>query len=135
MQAVVDMSETDLSVKECFSDGNFASFMVCTKDSAIRLSMNLGLLKQTKTLIELAIPSNVKAVENKTQDIKTKLDMTLKVVDVRVGAPTYNRNSQKPEIRFYSGKKRKHSIQVRLTWSQLALILNIIEGMSNNVAA
>ncbi len=136
MQADIDISDSDIYVKECVVDGSHFNFVIITKDSIIRLLMTADVLNQSINLMKLTLPEAYQSVENKENkdNSRRKFDMTLRAVDVRVGGPSQFRGPSVPELRLYTGKKRKHSVQVRLSWGQMALLQNVMESIQEVAA-
>jgi hypothetical protein len=98
--------------------------------------MTADVLNQSINLMRLTLPEDYQSVENKeNEDITTcKFDMTLRAVDVRVGGPSQFRGPTVPELRLYTGKKRKHSVRMRLSWGQMALLQSVMESLQEVAA-
>ncbi len=126
MQADVDISGSDIHVKECLANDSQVCFSITSKNALLRLTMNSAQLNSTIVAMESIIPNGYKTVENKDVVCSRVFDVTLKVVDVRVGK---SRFGNRPDIRFYSGKKRKHAIFLSLTWDQFGLLFNMLKLM------
>ncbi len=137
MEADIDISDSDICVKECVVDRSKACFLIITNDTVIRLSMGASLLKRTVSLIRSVIPEDCKPAKNNKEcdGLRRKCDVSLSVVDVRVGGPSYYRGPSKPELRLYTNKEHDHSVQMNLSWGQLALLFNLMQSMQELAVA
>ena len=136
MQADIDVSDSDVfCIKECIVDGAHAHFVIMTKDMVIRLLMGADLMARLISLLNLSIPEGCKPVENVSDAVVTarKVDTIIRAVDVRVGGPSGYRGPNKPELRLYTGKKKKHSVHLNLSWGQMALLKDLMVGLQRYV--
>lgn len=132
MQTEINLSNSDIYVKNCVVDPSKACFLIMSKDAVIRLIVSSNQLSHILSVFRSTIPNECVEIDNNPiKNPVVRFETSIRVVDVRVGTNRFNGNLS---LRFYTGKKHKHSITIMLTWGQLNQMYNTfmlaMEGVS-----
>jgi len=125
MQADIDLSNLNIEFSASFLDDNHLTLMFLGHNIKVRFLINRELLEQAINLSKL-ISSNSLSASAKKNDSPFKIDVTLKAIDLRI---VTTRRPFQPELRWYTGKKRKHGLNLVLSWDQLTSLIKVMENV------
>jgi len=128
MTTDLDVSKSKIYIKKCIMDGSQACFLLLSDDGLIRLTMNMSQFNETINHLITVLPANCPSVENTEIDGGRLYETSVRVVDVRAGV-LINVGKKSPELRLYTGKKRKHYVRVVLSWEQMSQLLDAMKSM------
>jgi len=109
-------------------DGSQACFLLITESGFIRVIMSLSQFHETINNLTAVLPTNIAFTENVEIKAGRLYETSVKAVDIRAGVLT-SVGKKIPELRLYTGKKRKHYVRLILSWSHLRQIVDAMSAM------
>jgi hypothetical protein len=124
----LDVSKSKIYVKKCVIDDSQACFLLLSESGLIRITMSMSQFNESINHLAATLPTNCVGNDNIEINCGKLYETSVKVVDMRAGV-LVSVGKKIPELRLYTGKKRKHYVRLVLSWSQMKQLVDAMKSM------